>query len=240
MQVVENAAQVAEAARELVIGCLEDALKARRHASLALSGGSTPKALYQLFAKHGDAQRLQPLDIFFGDERAVPPDHLSSNARMAQDVWLAASGLDPARIHRMRGEAADLDAEAARYANEMTAVLGTPPVLDVVLLGMGDDGHTASMFPGTPPTREQSRFVLALHDGAPEFKRLTFTPPVLAAARALVVMVAGPSKADRLKQVLYAPVNVEALPIQLAVREHPRCFLVCDQDAAIELRNMRA
>lgn len=230
MIVVSDVAELAQAARQKTLEALGDAVRARGRASLALSGGSTPRVLYQAFSSSKDP--FDAVDFYFGDERAVPPDHPSSNYRMARDAWL--SSIPEDRVHRMRGEAADLDGEALRYEKEL------PEKLDVVLLGMGDDGHTASIFPNTPPTTEKTRRVLALHAGAPEFKRLTITPPEIRNARKLVVLVAGKSKADRLKEVMYGPVDVVKLPVQLALREHPDCLLVVDKEAAIALRNMRA
>ena len=134
-----------------------------RRFCVALAGGSTPRRLYQLLACAPYRERVDwtQVEFFFGDERTVPPDHADSNFRMANETLLGQLVLPDRQIHRMTGERDDLDAAAAEYANEIEQVVGgTPPAFDLVLLGMGRDGHTASLFPGTAALSERRRWVV--------------------------------------------------------------------------------
>jgi 6-phosphogluconolactonase len=177
--------------------------------ALALSGGSTPRPAYERLARQ-PAVPWQSVEVYFGDERAVPPTDTASNYRMAREALLDRVGLPPPRIHRMEAGDPDLEAAAARYA----ALLPDP--LDVLVLGMGQDGHTASLFPGSPALRESKRKVVPARAPVPPVQRLTITPPVIAAARRVVVIVAGAGKAPVVARALRGPWRPEELPAQLA------------------------
>jgi 6-phosphogluconolactonase len=174
--------------------------------AVALSGGSTPRALYALLASAAAPFRAAlPWDrthVLFADERAVPPGHPDSNYGMARDALLAHVPLPPGNVHRMRGE--DDPALAARaYEEELRALLGPAPRLDLVLLGLGTDGHTASLFPGSPLLAERTRLAAAAEAGLEPFVgRITLTLPVLDAARRVLFLVAGAHKAPALARVL--------------------------------------
>jgi 6-phosphogluconolactonase len=164
----------------------------QRPRTLALAGGRTPRELYRRLAAL--EYRWEGVDVFFGDERCVPPDDPDSNFRMASEALLSSVS---ARVHRMRGEACD----AATYERELRAVFGEGvPVFDLVFLGMGADGHTASLFPGDAALEESQRLVVTV--ARPDHRRLTLTLPVLSASRLAVFLVSGEEKRGALRRVL--------------------------------------
>ncbi len=177
--------------------------------SIALSGGSTPKKLYKLLA---DPARFpdfpwEETHFFFGDERTVPPDHADSNFRMTHETLFSgdsAKAIPPNHIHRIRGEEKDASLAANHYEVELANYFGGSgiPQFDLVLLGMGDDGHTASLFPGTAGLTEERKWVIA--NWVEKFKtfRITFTFPVINHARNIMFLVAGPDKTQRVSEIL--------------------------------------
>ncbi len=186
---------------------LEEAIAQRGRASLALCGGSTPQGVYSSLAAGLAGDRVE---LYFGDERCVPPDHPDSTFRLVTEFLLDhVRGVAPV-VHRMEGEAQDLDAAARRYE----ALL--PERFDVVIAGMGEDGHTASLFPGHPATRERERRVLHVADAPkPPPDRLTLTVPVLEAARHTVMLVRGASKADAVARALGGTLDLSGCPAQV-------------------------
>lgn len=191
---------------------IQAAITVRGGCSIALCGGNTPRDVYrQLVGGPIDWSRVT---IYFGDERAVPPDHSDSNFGMAQRTLLNAVPVSTDRIHRMKAERADIDVAAREYDNLL------PPRLGLLLLGMGSDGHTASLFPGSPAVAEARRRVVAVASpppsAVPQLPRITITPLAIAAARQVVVMVQGASKAAMLKQVLEGADQPAIQPAQFA------------------------
>jgi 6-phosphogluconolactonase len=188
----------------------------QRPRTLALAGGRTPRELYRRLASL--KYDWEGVDVFFGDERCVPPDHPDSNFRMASEALLSRVA---ARVHRMRGEACD----AAAYERELRAVFGEGvPVFDLVFLGMGADGHTASLFPGDAALEESQRLVVRV--ARPDHPRLTLTLPVLSASRLAVFLVSGEEKREALRRVL-ADENLPAA--RVAAR---RVVIIADAAAA--------
>ncbi|HEY9514172.1 MAG TPA: 6-phosphogluconolactonase, partial [Gemmatimonadaceae bacterium] len=181
--------------------------------ALALSGGTTPRAVYARLAGWAGIQWPR-VDVFFGDERCVPPDAAASNYRMASDVLLSRVPVSPDRIHRMEAERADIDAAARDYDR------GLPDRLDVLLLGMGADGHTASLFPDAPALDERLRLVVSTVSPVPPVGRLTITPPVIASARRVVMIVTGAEKARAVERVFEGTLDPRAVPAQLALAGH--------------------
>ncbi|MCY1016932.1 6-phosphogluconolactonase [Pyxidicoccus sp. MSG2] len=181
---------------------LRDALATRPRASLALSGGGTPVPAYRALAEA--KLPWERVDVFFVDERFVPPDHADSNYRMVEDTLLKPLRLPSSQVFRMQGEREDRDTAAREYEATL------PPVLDVVLLGMGPDGHTASLFPGHPALEEQQRRVLAIVGPKPPPWRMTLTLPVLLSARAVLNLVAGAGKAEAVRRALAGDVSLPA------------------------------
>src|ERR1051326_6588109 len=163
IRVLPDAAALADAAARHIVGLGQAAIDARGAFSIALSGGSTPRELHRRLA---NAPLVSQLDwprvhVFFGDERCVPPDHPDSNYRMASETLLSHVPVLDAHVHRMRGEIPPEEG-AVEYEQELRAFFaGEPPRLDLILLGMGDNGHTASLFPGLQAVHEQTRWVVA-------------------------------------------------------------------------------
>src|SRR5258706_628338 len=192
--------------------------------SVVLSGGSTPHGLYELLAQHSYREQVEwtKTEFFWGDERAVPPEHASSNYRMAKEAMLDKLGVPAERIHRIRAEDEDLNRAARDYEAEIERALGQvagvgrrPPHFNLFLLGMGEDGHTASLFPNTDALGETHHWVVA-HDVAKlSAKRITMTPPLSNAAHFIMFLVAGASKADVLAEVLQGPRDPHRYPAQL-------------------------
>jgi 6-phosphogluconolactonase len=204
-----DAAALAEAAAAAILGAARAAVAEHGRFTIALAGGATPASTYARLAQAPfvDAMPWDRTYVFFGDERVVPPDDPESNFRMAYDRLLAKVPLAPDRIFRMRGEAEDSEAAAAEYAKSLAEVCTERrhgvPRLDLVLLGIGVDGHTASLFPGSPVVREVFRPVAAVHAAAAAIpERLTLTFPVINAAARVFVLVSGPEKAKVVKAVL--------------------------------------
>ena len=216
------------------------AATARGRVRIAVSGGSTPKATFGLL---GDAVQpwrgLMPwdkLDLWWVDERCVPPDHPDSNYRMTREALLDKVPLKPEQIHRMMGELDPAEA-AARYDMELRNAFGLKdselPRFDLLQLGMGPDGHTASLFPHTDALHETSRLVTANHVATvKDSERITLTQPVINNAADVVYLVQGQDKAQILKQVLLGPLDPERLPSQMIAPESGILTLLLDAAAA--------
>jgi 6-phosphogluconolactonase len=207
---------------------------------VALAGGSTPKAAYALLARPPlrDAIDWTRARFFFGDERCVPPSDDQSNYKMANVALLAPLAITPASIFRMYGEDVPASAAAA-YADALRAHLDHDangvPIFDLVMLGMGPDGHTASLFPGSDPLEDDDRLVRAPYVEKFATYRLTLTPTTINAAREVAVATAGPTKTDALAAVLDGPRNPSLYPSQvLAPRDGKLTWLV-DEAAAAKL-----
>jgi 6-phosphogluconolactonase len=185
--------------------------------ALALSGGSTPRPLYSLLASPKFVAQVpwERVHVFFADERAVPPDDPDSNFGLVQALLLSQAPVPAGHTHRMFGEAEDLEGAARRYEAELRAICPAGradgvPALDLVVLGVGEDGHTASLFPGTAALEEERRLVVASSVPKLNSRRLTLTRPALAAARELVFLVTGEQKAGVVRRVLEGDGEVPA------------------------------
>jgi 6-phosphogluconolactonase len=196
--------------------------------SLALPGGSVAEA----FCPHLVHNSLDwdRVDLFWCDERAVPPDHPDSNFRLAEELLIRRVTIDPARVHRMKGEATDLETAAADYERELRSALGDRPQLGVALLGVGPDGHVCSLFPGHRALDERVDFVVAIYDSPkPPPSRLTLTLPALAGAF-VVIAAFGATKAVVIKEALENPDS--RLPVALAARGARQALFLLDASAA--------
>ena len=207
-ETLPDASAVAVAAADRFVALARQSIDERGSFRVALSGGSTPKRIYPLLIAEPRVGAVDwgRVEFFWGDERAVPPDHPESNFGVAYQMLLAAlPNVRPEAIHRMPGEAPDLDAAALAYEAELRLAFAArghePPVFDLVWLGMGPDGHTASLFPGSAALEVTDRWVVANWAPGPEAWRMTLTFPVLDAARALLFVVTGADKADALARV---------------------------------------
>ena len=195
---------------EAAAGHVAHALATRTRFRIAVSGGRTPAELYRRLARAPGVE-WDRCDVFFVDERAVPPDHPDSNWRLVTEHWLVPLEDRAPHAHRMRGEAADLEAAAREYET----LLETP--LDLVVLGIGEDGHTASLFPGSPWTHERDRRVVVVSDSPkPPARRLTITPRVLGEARELMMLATGAEKAGAVARALAPAGEVSECPARLA------------------------
>ncbi len=216
---------------------------AGRPFAVALAGGSTPATLYGLLAAapFREAIAWENVHIFFGDERCVPPDAPESNYRMAWETLLAHVPLPEANIHRMPAEWPDHEAAARQYAAELRGFfqLGGSqwPRFDLILLGMGPDGHTASLFPHKPALQERQRLVAATEPGLKPFvPRLTLTFSAINHAAHILFLVAGADKAETLARVLEGQSEPESLPAQAVAPENGTLTWLLNKDAASRLR----
>jgi 6-phosphogluconolactonase len=207
--IVPDPDALAEAAARLTADVAARAIAVRGRFMWALAGGDTPRPTYARLALSPFRERVdwRRTWVFFGDERAVPPDHTGSNYRMAQETLLSRVPIPAAQVLRIRGEAEDPEVAAAEYARVLSQAFGTRrgelPRFDLVLLGLGVDGHTASLFPDSPVVREVFRTVAAVHVTAASIpQRLTLTLPVFNAAARVIFLVAGAEKAKVVKAVL--------------------------------------
>jgi len=206
---------------------------------VALSGGSTPKRMFQLLVDQGKhALPWAHVHLWWGDERTVPPDHADSNYRMTRESLIEPLGLAAANVHRIAGEEPDHDAAALAYETALTQALGNPPVFDLAIQGMGPDGHTASLFPQSPACSDVAHVVVANPVDSPVAKgktvRITLTARAINAARTVIFLVAGADKADALAQVLEGPRDPLRYPSQLI--NGPNVTWFVDAAAAAKLR----
>jgi 6-phosphogluconolactonase len=237
-----DAEAVSRAAAEEFVRCASEAVAACGRFTVALSGGSTPRRLYQLLA--GEPYRGQVdwgrVEVFWGDERSVPPDDKDSNYRMAREAMLAVVALPAGHVHRMEAERTDRDTAAREYQDEIARAFGVdpngePPAFDLVLLGMGPDGHTASLFPHTAALGEPKRWVVVNHVPQHHTDRMTLTYPVLNRAREVLFLVAGPDKAEPLAEVLQGPPDPQRLPSQRVRPTNGELLFFVDRAAAARL-----
>jgi 6-phosphogluconolactonase len=216
-----------------------EAVEAYGRARIAISGGSTPRAAFALLADPAEPWRSRmpwdKLDVYWVDERLVPPDNADSNYRMTREALLDHVPLHPSQIHRMEGEL-DPEAAAAHYESELRRNFrlegAESPRFDLVALGLGDDGHTASLFPHTKALHEINRLVVANHVPQKDTWRITLTWPVINHARSVFFLVAGSDKATVLNEVFTGPQDPERLPSQLIWPASDILTLMLDQAAA--------
>lgn len=235
--VLDDLDAVTAAGRERFLAAAERAIRDHGVFRVALAGGSTPKRLYTALVS-------APIDwskvlFFFGDERCVPPTHADSNYRMAREALLSKVAIPNTNVHRIYAETDDKHAAAEEYEEELERVWGLihheMPRFDLVLLGMGSDGHTASLFPGTTALAETKRRVVANRVEKLGTWRITLTAPVINAAREVVLLVAGADKARVLKEVLQGPRDPSRLPAQLVDPSDGELAWLVDRAAAAEL-----
>ena len=235
-------AQVSQAAAEALIRIAGDAVAKRGRFTVVLSGGSTPRRLYETLAAtpYSDQVVWGKVEFFWGDERAVPPDHSDSNYRMAHEALLGRIDIADTQVHRMPAERKDREDAAWDYQVEIARVFGVdpngePPRLDLVLLGMGADGHTASLFPYTEGLKEETRWVVSNYAPNLDSYRLTMTPPILNRTAHVIFLVVGADKAKTLAQVLEGSIDTNRLPAQLIKPEEGELTWLIDEPAASAL-----
>jgi len=244
IKILGNANELARTAAIELARVATEAVKARSLFTLALSGGSTPEALYSLLASEEPWRSELPwhqMHFFWGDERHVPPDHPDSNYGMVEAALFSRVAIPPANLHRIRGEESDPQTAAEEYEQALKEFFhpleNQLPRFDLVLLGLGDDGHTASLFPGSAALGANERWVAA--NWIEKFKawRLTLTLPVLNHAAHIMFLVSGQKKADILRAVLEEPRGV--YPAQLIQPTNGELLWMIDSDAAAALSRTR-
>lgn len=239
IRILTDADTIAQMAAAEFLEAAREALSQKDSFCVALAGGSTPKALYGLLSNNPLLQAKVPwsrIQFFFGDERHVPPDDAESNFRMATEAMLSKAPVDPKQVHRIKGEKRNAAEAAEEYEQDLRASfrLGDVqlPRFDLVLLGMGPEGHTASLFPGTKALKEDRRLVVSNWIGKLYTERITLTPPVLNNAAQVLFMVHGAEKAPALKAVLEGPYEPEQLPAQMIQPKQGKVLWLVDPTAA--------
>ena len=217
---------------------IERAVKERKKCMIALSGGNTPRKLYERLASEEFVSRIpwESTYWFFGDERHVPPDHDDSNYKMASDSLLSNVPIPPGNIHRIMTEKPDPPTIAASYELTLMKVFnlapGELPVFDLMFLGIGADGHTASLFPHSEALQVTARMATANKIPETENWRITMTFPVINEAKQLLFLVAGEDKAEALRQILEGPSNPKAFPAQLVRQKRGFQLWLIEKSAA--------
>ena len=235
-------AATARAAAQLFSDVASKAAADRGIARIAISGGTTPKSMFQLLADPAEPFLKQVpwdrIELYWVDERCVPPDHSESNYRMTKEALLSKVPLPGERVHRMEGEL-DPEVAAARYESVIRNTFrlegAETPTFDLVLLGMGDDGHTASLFPHTEALNEMSHIVVPNHVPQKDTWRITLTWPVINQGREVAFLIEGEEKAQVLHDVLLGPYQPDTYPSQIIRPASGRLGLLLDRAAAAKL-----
>jgi len=242
VQILPDAAAIARRAAEKIIEAAAVAIKERGGFTISLAGGSTPKALYSLLATDPAFKSQMPWDktqFFFGDERHVPPDNSDSNYRMAHESMLSKVPLKPEQVIRIKAEYENSEKAAEEYQQALRTWFQRSnqqlPRFDVLLLGMGDEGHTLSLFPGTKALHDNGRWVMSNWIGKLFTDRVTITAPVANNSALAIFMVTKADKALALKGVLEGPYEPEQLPSQLIQPKNGKLLWLVDATAASKL-----
>ena len=238
-RVYDGADALSRAAAEHFLEAAQAAVAARGLARIAISGGHTPEKTFELLANPAETfLKSMPwgqIELYFVDERCVPPDNKDSNYRMTREALIEKVPLKPEQVFRMEGEL-EPELAAARYETVIRSQFrlegAEVPRFDVLALGMGDDGHTASLFPHTDAIHELGRVVVANHVPQKNTWRVTLTWPVIIEARDVFFLIGGKDKADPLHRVLQGPYEPETLPSQLIQPKSGKLLMLLDRDAA--------
>jgi 6-phosphogluconolactonase len=233
LHVLETAHELAQLGAERAAASAEAAIRERGRFHLGLSGGRTPADLYRALASPpiGAGIEWSRVAIYFADERAVPPSDPESNFRLARETLIDIARIPPPNVHRMKAESADLEAAVVEYEAHL------PARLDLLVLGIGEDGHTASIFPGSPLVMERTHRVAIVRDSPkPPKVRLTITPRVIREAREVLVLATGAGKANAVARALEGTTDMRELPARM-LRE---CVWLVDQAAAAGLSRQRS
>ena len=246
IEVFRDRERLIQAAAEHVTEIASQGITENGRVAIALSGGSTPRPLYSLLASEPYSKRIDwpKVHIFWGDERCVPPDNSQSNYQMARETLLDTVPIPVSNVHRIHGEE-DPEKAATAYEKELRAFFGVnvtdgSPRLgfDLILLGVGDNGHTASLFPGLSAVTEKKRWVMAQYVKDLSMWRITLTPVVINAAKNVIFIVSGEEKAKRLYDALEGPFQPEVLPAQIIRPAAGRLLWFLDKAAAGRLRGL--
>jgi 6-phosphogluconolactonase len=238
IRILADGAAIAKRAAQEFVQAAAEAVRIKGSFNVALAGGSTPKAVYSLLVNDPALRSQVPWDkmhLFFGDERHVAPDHLDSNYRMASDVMISKSPLKPEQVMRIKGEYPDAEQAALEYEKALCEYFklkaGEYPRFDLVLTGMGNEGHTLSLFPGTKALHADRRIAVRNWIGKLYTERITLTAPAASNAAHIIFMVTGADKAPALKAVLEGPFEPEQLPAQLLQPQNGKLLWLVDTAA---------
>ena len=234
IEVYPDLESLSRAAAALLVRQANLAVAARGRFSVALAGGATPRRTYELLAAppFKDQAPWDRMHIFWGDERCVPLNDSRSNARLAKEAWLDRVPIPADQIHPLNC-AEDPAAAARQYEAQLREFFaGQPPILDLVLLGLGEDGHTASLFPGTAVLKESERWAAPVYLDGADLYRVTLTAPLINQAAVVAFLVAGGAKAGVLREVLHGPRAPARLPAQLIQPPHGELLWLTDLAAA--------
>lgn len=244
VRIVADPEELAREGAGIFIARVQEALREKETCTVVLAGGSTPRGVYSMLAEERGFRAGVPWEkvhFFFGDERHVPPDSPESNYRMANEVLLSKVPVPANHVHRIRGEEPDARKAAEEYEEVLRSFFRPKPreipEMDFILLGMGADGHTASLFPGTEVLKELNRLVAANWVPRLNAYRLTMTLPLLNNARCVLFLVTGAEKAETLRMVLEEKTN-EPLPAGLIRPTQGRCLWLVDRFAARLLKTI--
>lgn len=242
IRILPDGAAIAKRAAQEFVQAAAAAVRARGSFNVALAGGSTPKALYSLLVSDPALRSQVPWDkihLFFGDERHVPPDHPDSNFRMATEAMISKSPLKPEQVTRIKAEYPDAEKAALEYEKALREYFklkdGDYPRFDLLLAGMGNEGHTLSLFPGTKALHPDGRIVVSNWIGKLYTERITLTAAVANNAAEIIFMVTGADKALALKGVLEGPYEPEQLPAQLLQPQNGKLLWLVDAAAGSTL-----
>ncbi len=230
-----NKEKLVAATAEFVADSVEQAIQQNGLCNLALSGGNTPGGVFTLLASGSCRDRVDwsKLHLFWGDERMVPPEHDDSNFRLVQDTLLDHVKIPAENVHRMRGEIAPEEA-AAEYAGLMHGHFKeSPPCFDLMLLGLGEDGHTASLFPGTDAVEECEKHTIAVFVPKLDAWRVTLTLPVLNASRKVLFLVSGKSKSEMVQRIISNKQPAKEIPATMVSPQNGELHWMLDSDAMV-------
>ena len=238
IRILADSAAIAKRAAQDFVQAAALAVREKNAFQVALAGGSTPKALYSLLVNDPALRSQVPWDkmhLFFGDERHVPPDHPDSNFRMASEIMISKSPLKPEQVTRIKGEYPDAEQAALEYEKTLREYFklkdGDYPRFDLVLAGMGSEGHTLSLFPGTKALHADGRIAVRNWVGKLGTDRITLTAPAASKAAEILFMVTGADKAPALKSVLEGPYEPDQLPAQALQPKNGKLLWLVDSAA---------
>ena len=238
IRILADSAAIAKRAAQEFVQAAAEAVREMGSFNVTLAGGSTPKALYNLLINDPTLRSQVPWDkmhVFFGDERHVAPDHPDSNFRMATEAMIAKSPLKPEQVTRIKGEYPDAEKAALEYEKALREYFklkdGEYPRFDLLFAGMGNEGHTLSLFPGTKALHADGRLVVRNWIGKLYAERITLTAPAASHAARIIFMVTGTDKGPALKAVLEGPFEPEQLPAQLLQPQNGKLLWLVDAAA---------
>ena len=246
VEILPDVSSIAQKAAAIYINAAQQAVRERGVFRVAMAGGSTPKALHAMLTAEPFRSQLpwDKMQIFFGDERHVPPDHADSNYRMVNETFVSKTPIKPEQIFRIKAELQDTEKAALDYEQTLRGQFalkpGELPRFDLILQGMGNEGHTLSLFPGTTALRDNGRLVVRTWVGKLYTERITCTAPVANNSAAVLFMIAGADKAPALKAVLEGPFEPEQLPSQLIKPVNGNLFFLVDSAAGGMLSKARS